>query len=418
MSDQSASSAFFYPYPNPPLKIVIPCYNEPDALLTINSLSACEKGNFNVEIIVAVNSYRMSPDAVRRQNRRTFDELSGFARKHNTPCFYLTPLWVENLPGHQTGAGLPRKIGMDEAVERFRKEGNSEGIIVSLDADCTVRRNYLTEIYSCFKKYKLKSATIEFHHPVEHLDAENELRKAAEAYEEYLRYYRAALEYTGYPYPYYTIGSAFAVTVQTYLQAGRMGKQQAGEDFYFLQKVFPLGNTRFIDTTCVFPSARVSDRVPFGTGPAIGRMIETKQTGKQSYQVAAFAELKLLFGKIDSFFKRPSEEIAQSLSDLPLHLQLFLETDGFLNKIEEINRHTARVSNFKKRFFNYFTAFKILKYLNAVHPCPYEWVAVSDSLTVLEPSSCSTMATKTVCSGSKDATLSGHSIKQSAPLSK
>jgi glycosyltransferase involved in cell wall biosynthesis len=400
------------------LKIVIPCYNEPDVLTTLHSLSACERGNFNVEIIIVVNSYLISPEAIYRQNRHTFDELTGFAQKHNTRDFYFTPVWVENLPGHQTGAGLPRKIGMDKAVDHFKKEGTPEGIIVSLDADCTVKSNYLTEIHAQFKKHKLKSATIEFHHPVEHLETENDLRKATEAYEEYLRYYRAALEYTGYPYPYYTIGSAFAVTAEAYLQVGGMGKQQAGEDFYFLQKIFPLGKTRFIDATCVFPAARLSDRVPFGTGPAIGKMIEMKQTRKRSYQVAAFSELKLFFARTDSFFKKPSEEIEKELSDLPSHLQSFLQEDDFLTKIDEINRHTAHPANFKKRFFNYFTAFKILKYLNSVHPYPYEWVDVSESLTILAPSSRSTISTKTVSSGSRDSIRSGHSIKQRAPLSK
>jgi hypothetical protein len=365
------------------LKIVIPCYNEPEALLTLRSLWACERGNFKVEIIVVVNSYLISPESIRQQNRRTFNELVCFAEKRNTPRFYLTPLFIENLPGRQTGAGLPRKIGMDEAVIRFKKEDNPKGIIVSLDADCTVKSNYLIEIHSHFKKYKLKSATIEFHHPMEHLDKENEIRKATEAYETYLRYYRAALEYTGYPYSYYTIGSAFAVTVQSYVQAGGMGKQQAGEDFYFLQKIFPLGKTCFIDTTCVFPAARISDRVPFGTGPAINKMIEEKQTKKQSYQIAAFTELKLLFDKIDSFFKKPSMEIEQEISNLPSHFQAFLKEDDFLNKIAEINRYTAHAVNFKKRFFSYFTAFKILKYLNYVHPYPYEWADASESLKIL-----------------------------------
>jgi hypothetical protein len=365
------------------LKIVIPCYNEPEAISTLHSLWACERGNFKVEIIVVVNSYLISPESVRQQNCRTFNELVCFAEKHNTLGFYLTPLFVENLPGHQTGAGLPRKIGMDEAVTRFKKEKNPEGIIVSLDADCTVKSNYLIEIHSHFKKYKLKSATIEFHHPVEHLDKEDEIRKATEAYEAYLRYYRAALEYTGYPYSCYTIGSAFAVTVQSYIQVGGMGKQQAGEDFYFLQKIFPLGKTRFIDTTCVFPAARISDRVPFGTGPAINKMIKEKQIKKQSYQVAAFTELKLFFDKIDSFFKKSPEEIKEELSDLPSHFQMFLKEDDFLNKVSEINRHTAHVTNFRKRFFNYFTTFKILKYLNYVHPYPFELVDVFESLKIL-----------------------------------
>ncbi|MCL1937429.1 MAG: glycosyltransferase family 2 protein [Candidatus Azobacteroides sp.] len=366
------------------MRIVIPCYNEPEVMNVIYSLLDCERENFAVEILVIVNSYLLSTESIRMLNRKSYNELIAFAESLNTPDFYLTALLVEDIPGHQTGAGLPRKIGMDEAAQRFKKEENLSGIIVSLDADCTVASNYLTEIYRHFKQYKLKSATIEFHHPIEHLDKENEMRKASEVYEEYLRYYRSALEYTGYPYAYYTIGSAFAVTATSYLQAGGMGKQQAGEDFYFLQKVFLLGKTQFIATTCVYPAPRISDRVPFGTGPAIGKMIETQQIQKLSYQVAAFTELKLLFAKMDGFFKQPLEKTEKELYSLSPTLQTFLQDDHFLLKIKEINAHTASLTAFRKRFFTYFTAFKILKYLNFVHPYPYELSDVKKQYPILK----------------------------------
>ena len=353
------------------IRIVIPCYNEPEALQTVRSLFSCLRPACRVEVIVVINSYLISPEEVKQFNRHTYKELNAFAEKHFAPNWHLTPLLVEDLPGRQTGAGLPRKIGMDRAVAQFEAENHPQGIIVSLDADCTVEENYLTEIYHCFRQYRLKSATIAFHHPVEQLPETDAIRQAAETYEMYLRYYRAALEYTGYPYSYYTIGSAFAVTAQTYRQAGGMGKQQAGEDFYFLQKVFPLGKTHFIDTTCVYPAARISDRVPFGTGPAIAQMVNEKQFRKLSYQVEAFSELKNLFERIEALFKQPPCVAEQLLQDLPLHTKKFLEEEHFIEKIIEINRYTGTAANFKKRFFSYFTAFKILKYLNSVHPHPY-----------------------------------------------
>jgi hypothetical protein len=346
--------------------VVIPCYKEPDIIRTIQSLFVCERGDFPVEIIVVVNSYQIDTEEVVEINRKSYREVSGFAHKHNTGNFFFTPLWIEQIPGHQTGAGIPRKWGMDEAIRHFH--GNTSEIIVSLDADCLVEKNYLTEIYRNFKQYHLNSATIQFHHPVEHLDESDPLRQVTVSYENYMRYYRAALEFCGYPYPFYTIGSAFAVTAETYLKVGGMGKQQSGEDFYFLQKVFPLGETRFIDTTCVYPEARVSDRVPFGTGPALQKMLERNQLVKYSYQVESFKTLKLFFNKIDSFFKKPDEAIESLLCDLPKYLLLFLQEDDFLWKMQEINRHTASLPNFSKRFFNYFNAFKILKYLNFVHP--------------------------------------------------
>ena len=361
--------------------IVIPCYKEPELYRTVQSIFDCERGDFPVEIILLINSYQIDADEVLEMNRDSYYQMKDFASKNNSSAFFLTPILVENLPGHQTGAGLPRKLGMEEAIRHF--QGEKAGIIASLDADCLVATNYLTEIYRNFKEYRLHSATIEFHHSVENLDMTDPLRTAAVSYENYLRYYRQALEFCAYPYPYFTIGSAFAVTAETYIRAGGMGKQQSGEDFYFLQKVFPLGRTRFIDTTCVYPAARVSDRVPFGTGPALQKMVSENQLSKFSYQVEAFKTLKVFFCKIDSFFKKDSNVIEEYIKDLPEYFLLFLKKDGFLSKIEEINRHTSSLSNFRKRFFYYFNAFKILKYLNFVHPSYFDWANVREQYELL-----------------------------------
>lgn len=366
------------------IRIIIPCYNEPGIISTIESLFSCESGQIQAEIIVIINSYQISTEKIKQFNRETFNLLSDLSQKNNVQHLSLKPFLIEEIPGHQTGAGLPRKIGMDKAAESFESEGNSTGIIVSLDADCTVDKNYLTEIYHSFKKNKLKSAIIEFHHPVEHLDPKDKIRRATEIYEEYLRYYKDALEYIGYPYAYYTIGSAFAVTVKTYIQVGGMGKQQAGEDFYFLQKVFPLGKTKFITSTCVYPAARISDRVPFGTGPSIAKLIESDTIIKLSYQFVAFEELKVFFNDIDSFFKLSIDKIAEKCREYPIYLQSFLKEDNFLSKIEEINLHTSNTKTFMKRFFNYFTAFKILKYLNYIHPDPYILKEVSQEYKILK----------------------------------
>ena len=65
----------------------------------------------------------------------------------------------------------------------------------------------------------------------------------------------------------FTIGSAFAVTANAYIKRGGMTRSQAGEDFYFLQTLAQIGTVGEITTTKVYPSARLSDRIPFGTGP-------------------------------------------------------------------------------------------------------------------------------------------------------
>lgn len=88
-------------------------------------------------------------------------------------------------------------------------------------------------------------------------------------YELYLRYYRLALEYTGHPHAYHCIGSAFAVRTLDYVAQGGMNKRQAGEDFYFLQKLIATGRYATLQSTQVYPSPRFSGRTPFGTGQAV-----------------------------------------------------------------------------------------------------------------------------------------------------
>ena len=358
----------------PEMIVVIPCYKETEVIETLQSLFSCKVSGFSVEVILLINSWRKNSQTTIDLNRFTYETALAFAQENNTPTIYLSPYLVEDLPGHQTGAGIPRKLGMDKAIEHFN--GDKNGIIVSLDADCRVEKNYLSEIYKNFRKHKLNSATIEFHHPVDHLPESDPLRLAMESYEAYLRYYRASLEYCGYPYAYFTIGSAFAVTSETYVKVGGMGKQQSGEDFYFLQKVFPLERTRFIDTTRVYPAARLSDRIPFGTGPALAQMLQENQMKKYTYQFQAFEELKLLFDGIEDFYQASSGRTRELTSNLPVYLVDFLKANDFYDKIDEINQHTANKENFRKRFFAYFTAFRILKYLNSVHPDPFPFQEV------------------------------------------
>ncbi len=351
------------------LIVIIPSYNEPGLKDTIQSLINCDQPDCRVEVLVFINALFECPKEILEINRKSYKELIQISLESGKKDFQIIPIYSENILNNQPGAGIPRKILMDDALRRFCEAENESGIIVSLDADCLVEKNYLTEIYEYFKNdEKLCTATIQFHHPVVHLDENDPLRKATVLYEMYLRYYRDALEYCGYPYPYYTIGSAMAVRCDAYAKAGGMGRQEAGEDFYFLQKMFPLGKTAFIDTTCVYPAARFSDRVPFGTGPALQKLAESEEPVKYTYSLESFRLLKILFDSIDDLFEKDVESIQNIFLSFPSILQDFLAEDNFYANFEEIKANTSSIPTFRKRFFNYFNAFKIVKYLNFVHP--------------------------------------------------
>ena len=183
---------------------------------------------------------------------------------------------------------------MDEAVFRFNTLGNPKGLIVSLDADTLVAENYFIEIEKHFSKNPENvGATISFQHQTEGLNSKH--LEGIQLYEKYLQYYKNAIEFTGYPHSMFTVGSAFVVTAEAYVKRGGMNRRQAGEDFYFLQNLAHLGPIGEISTTTVFPSARLSDRVPFGTGPILQKWMGGAEDLTQTYNFQAFADLKEFF---------------------------------------------------------------------------------------------------------------------------
>jgi len=263
---------------------------------------------------------------------------------------WFFPLLFEGLPRKHAGVGLARKIGMDLAVEHFLRIGNDRGVIVSLDADCTVSENFLTAIHRAFISNDRLNATVHnFRHRIE--DNTGALENAVRQYEAYIRYYRAMLQFIGFPWYYHTIGSAFAVTADAYVRVGGMGRQQGGEDFYFLQKVFALGETRELDDVWVYPLARFSDRVPFGTGPALQKIINRQDEILNVYSRDAFVSLKQLFEMKDAFYLKNNQEVCEMLTALHPALQRFLQETLFLDDIADCNGNSASLGAFQNVFF-------------------------------------------------------------------
>ncbi len=139
-----------------------------------------------------------------------------------------------------------------------------------LDADTLVAANYLAALQRHFAARPEGAATVPFcHQPGENPALDDAIRR----YEVYLRGYLLGLTLAGSPYAYPTIGSTIACRAAAYLRAGGMNRRQAGEDFYFLQQLAKTGGVVPLTGTLVQPAARPSQRVPFGTGPILRRLV-------------------------------------------------------------------------------------------------------------------------------------------------
>lgn len=344
--------------------VVIPCYLEQNIFDTLLSLLACYQTEKIIEVIIVVNYPEYVSEEVKELNRAIFLQLIEFSNNHSTDKLHFLPFWIGEVKKKLAGAGFARKAGMDEAIYRFKQINKPENFIISLDADTTVSDGYLRDIEFAFRNKNIRQIIIPFEHPLENLPLAE--REAIVLYELYLRYYRLSLKHIGWAWAFHTIGSAFAVRASVYVEQSGMSHRNAGEDFYFLNKLFPLGGTEVLESVCVYPASRLSHRVPFGTGPAMKQIIDNNHV-LLVYTFQSFLDLQYFTSSASFLYNREANAIEQYIKKAPSALSTFwIETD-FEKLIYECNIKCTNLSSFTKRLYCKFDAFQIVKYLNFTH---------------------------------------------------
>ncbi len=341
------------------LIVVIPAYDEPFLLLSLMSLKKCRLPNCDVEVIVVVNEPENASEAIVNRNRQIALQAMEWAQKNNRPRLKFFIL-QHSLPAKHAGVGLARKIGMDEACWRLERVRKPQGLIACFDADSRCDENYFQALENHFAANpKCPACSIYFEHPLNGHDFGESVYQAIIQYELHLRYYIHAQRYAGFPHAYHTVGSSMAVRAEAYQKQGGMNKRKAGEDFYFIHKFTPLVGFTQLTTTRVIPSARPSHRVPFGTGKAIR---ELKRSNKPylTYALESFEELKAFLDLIPQMYERQ----AFSCENLPSLLKSFLIEQKFAQKLEEIKQNARSYRTFRDRFFRWFNAFMVMKYVH------------------------------------------------------
>lgn len=370
------------PDKNTAIIVVIPAYNEPQVTATLDSLKRCTEPGCRAEVIIVINAPLNAPAEQIAGNKLAISNIESW-KKQNSDCFFrLFYFEPAALPGW--GVGMARKTGMDEALRRFDSIGKQDGVIVCLDADCTVEENYLEciSIELLFGKNK-NACSIYFEHPLSGKDFDESILRSILQYELHLRYYYQGMKFTGFPYAFQTTGSAMAVKALTYMKAGGMNRRQAGEDFYFIQKLVPAGGYFSLSSTTVYPSPRKSYRVPFGTGASIQKLTEGNDQQLFTYSLGAFMQLKSAFSMLRSFYDADISAIKFLYEKLPEGIRFFIPEAEWSEKITEIKSNTSGYESFKKRFFGWFNMFKIVKFLNFIHQYHLVKVPVNEAAAEL-----------------------------------
>jgi glycosyltransferase involved in cell wall biosynthesis len=363
--------------------VVIPALAEYDFLPeTLKTLAKCEPARNSTIVVVVVNSSDETAAEKIAENEKTLDALRNEDADFCGGLVCGSELfWVDAAsPGKQIspegGVGEARKIGMDSCLQYFGLETLDEKLFFCLDADTLVSENYLTAAYEYFQENKnTQAATVNFSHRAGQTEAEH---RAIELYENFMRYYVRGLEFAGSPYAFYALGSAIICRAEAYVRAGGMRARNGGEDFYFMQAVSKFGQCGVIENALVRPSARPSDRVPFGTGPKVREIANGHEL--LFYNPEIFKKLKTLLNTVNDLSEpetfRNLPEILTANCDA--ESRKFLEQNDFPNVWQKIFKNTKpQIPYLKKAFHTWFDAFRTLKY---IHSCEKKFPRVKSCL--------------------------------------
>lgn len=345
--------------------VIVPACREPNLVTALDSLNRCDPPDGYVEVIVVLNLAANADPGDYQQSLKTAGEVGEWMIKNSRPEFRFILIEDLKMPARDAGVGLARKTGMDHALYRFNSLNRPEGFILSFDADSRCDSNYFTAIESVLKAFPhTRGINIYFEHPVSGTEYPEPIYRGIILYEMHLRYVNLMTRFTGFPHAYHTVGSCFGVRAESYAKEGGMNRKKAGEDFYFLHKIIPLGEFREINSTCVIPSPRESDRVPFGTGPAMRKYINSENSDMLTYAPECFHDLKKFFANIPGLFLLTDEETADNLGFQSEPLKSYLNDLSAVDTIREIRANSASLKAFVNRFYRWFDAFRIIKFIN------------------------------------------------------
>jgi hypothetical protein len=367
--------------------IVVPAIDEYDYLKDlIHSLQMNDRDYLNKTFLLFVINNKLQDDSrIISENMKTIKylkrEIADCRNGLNIGLIDASSHGKE-LPSKFAGVGFARKLGMDKALEYFDYKSNNKNIILSLDADCKVSSNYLRSVIDQFNNSPVHAAVVDFEHIFpEDLSA----MKAIINYEIFLRYYVLGLRYANSRYAYHSVGSTIVCDVESYIKVGGMNKRKGGEDFYFLEKLAKNNKIEKIKQAKVYPSSRISHRVPFGTGPRISRFLMKKQDEYLLYSPEIFEVLKswLKIYYAHSFLHSNIDDLLMSAKKIKVELQNFLINNNFMSDWEKILRNSKTENQILKQKDIWMDGFRTLKLIHFLRDECYPNVGMFKAINLL-----------------------------------
>lgn len=250
------------------------------------------------------------------------------------------------------GVGLARKVGADLALALITLGVVSEQRISSTDADTVLPPDYFSREMSHSEAALIYAFTHE---------AGEDLARASLLYEISLLYYAAGLKWSGSPYGFTSIGSTIAISPLQYAEVRGFPKRNAGEDFYLLNKLAKVGAITSLETPSLTIKARLSERVPFGTGPGLRKImaLENPLTDYLFYNPLIFVQLQQFLAGFRKLWTAadPAAIYSGAIAD-------FCDSQGFNTLVAKRREDIKSEVVFLKFLVDWFDGFRTLKFVH------------------------------------------------------
>ncbi|MEM7219240.1 MAG: hypothetical protein AAF515_12820 [Pseudomonadota bacterium] len=341
--------------------LIVPAYDEPRDFAT----SVCPAGDRATLIVAVINA---PDDAPRDARERTLATLPapGSAWHLRALDGRRTVLTIDAatrpLPARRA-TGVARKIGNDLAIDLMQRAIIDSRWLHNSDADARLPPGHFERAEAAGTRTEAAAVIAPFRH---HADGnEHALETAGALYELYMRYVAQQIHATGSPYGYPALGSVLSVSAPHYAAVRGFPRRNAAEDFYLLNKLAKIAPLVYAAGPPVRVAARASARVPFGTGPAIARLmtlIETNQLANYGvYAAASFAALRQ--------FQAGARALAAESNRWP---QAWLDPDvtyvlkrlGFPAAFERLQGAHSDTQRLRRAVWEWFDAGKTIRFLN------------------------------------------------------
>jgi hypothetical protein len=265
---------------------------------------------------------------------------------------------AQSLPADE-GVGLARKIGCDIALALAERGILKSRWLHTTDADAILPDDYFSAAESLVDYAAIA-------HPFRHLlPADPALACAIVLYELRLHYYVLGLQWAGSPYAFHTLGSCISVAAQSYASVRGFPRRSGGEDFYLLNKVAKLGKVATDITPTIELEGRISNRVPFGTGPAVAKLVASAEplSSPLFYHPHSFRALKTLLDNLQDVY------LNQTLIEgAPNHASAIkvLKNLGIDKALAHCSRHSKDFEGWRKHFHQWFDGLRTLKFIHGL----------------------------------------------------